>query len=284
MLLNNLLAVFLKLELSMPGWEDCLKELAALNDSNTVGISGQNLINAIEQEKDDRKLWRLYLAAGILADHLEPDLRNVFVLQLVRDMEQEDSSRRFFWSTHSLNYFKKKISPELLHQAARKIIKACRETPNQDTADSLAETLAGLMNRLEPADAREAAEAIVVTMEKSKKNRNLSDILSRLHLPHTLFSEQQARQLSERLTRALDRAARKELLYFWEIDRYGITRPQAIQNVAALICPAPDQLLLNLLKRPFARDHTQEVALRAWELKYGQQFDNDLWRFVAWAA
>ena len=76
----------------------------------------------------------------------------------------------------------------------------------------------------------------------------------------------------------------KESLSFWGVDRYGITSSQAIQNVAALISSAPDQLLLDLLKRPFAHGHLQEAVLQAWELKYGQQFNNDLWRFVAWAA
>ena len=103
----------------MPQWVVCLKELAALNDSRTVRNSEQNLLKTIEQEKDRRKFWRLYLAAGILADCLEPDLLNVLKLHLVRDMEQEESSPRFFWSSNCLNNIKKKISPELLHRAAR---------------------------------------------------------------------------------------------------------------------------------------------------------------------
>jgi hypothetical protein len=46
---------------------------------------------------------------------------------------------------------------------------------------------------------------------------------------------------------------------------------------------ASDQALLDILKQPFAVDWLQKVVLWTWELKYGQQFDNDLRRFVQWA-
>jgi hypothetical protein len=54
------------------------------------------------------------------------------------------------------------------------------------------------------------------------------------------------------------------------------------QNSSSNTC-STDQALLDILKQPFAVDDLRQVVLRAWEIKYGRQFDNDLWRFVQWA-
>jgi hypothetical protein len=59
-----------------------------------------------------------------------------------------------------------------------------------------------------------------------------------------------------------------------------VYEPESIRNVTSLLRHAPDQALLDILKQPFAVESFQKTMLQVWEVKYDQQFDNNLQRFV----
>jgi hypothetical protein len=62
-----------------------------------------------------------------------------------------------------------------------------------------------------------------------------------------------------------------------------IREPEKTRNITALLRHASDQALLDILKQPFATDDVQSVVLPTFELKYAEDFDDDLWHFVKWA-
>ena len=279
LLLNAIFTEYIKRQLDFYQWTYSIKEMMEPFSPESVRQVGQRLLRDMEQEKDDQQLGRLYVAAGVLADRLDPDVLNDISTHLIKALDRENSQAYYLFRT-SLSMLKNRISNKLLHQGAEKLIEAARD-PNAPT--SLAETLGGLTDRLEAADVRKATEAIVELLEKNRWQYSNRDILSRLKLPRDRFTEEQARELAERLARVLDRAVLKTDVPFYGVERDGISSAAAIQNVAALLYRAPDQLLLDMLKRPYALASMREVVLRAWELKYDQHFEKDLWRFVAWA-
>jgi hypothetical protein len=233
----------------------------------------------MDQEKNDQAFGRLCLIGADLADRLDPNLVNAIGTHLVNALDRENNYAHVLWS--SLDLLKNRINGDLLHRGTEKLIEAAKNGATPRSA--LVRTLEGLIDRLEATEARRATEAIVEILEKNQWESSNDEALSRLKLPKDRFTEEKIRELAERLAHVLDQGIVKENVSFYGVQAEGISRAEAIQNVATLLYQAPDQLLLDMLKRPYALRTMREVLLQAWEIKYGQHFENDLWRFVAWA-
>jgi hypothetical protein len=286
-LLDDLVAEIAKRQAYHPRWRDCLKELADICGPDTVRHAGQRILEAMDQEKDEERFSHLCHPVAPLAGSLDPELLDAIGTRLVEAVKEEKSDDKIFWLGHCFEELEASIGNSLLNTGASKLIEAAGKTNHRVTRLNLAETLEKLLDRLEPEYARRATEIVVRIIDETETQEyQLQELLGGLDLPDGRFSEEKARKLSETIARTLDRAALEETIYFWDVNRYGIieiTGNQARQNVAALLSRAPDQQLLDILKRPFAVSHMREVVLGAWELKYGQHFENDLWRFVRWA-
>lgn len=286
LLLDELIAACLKSKFFSPlDWKACLKALADLSGADRVRDTGRKLLGDMEQEKDRTRFGRLAFAAAVLADYLDPNLLDAIGNRLVRAMEEDKSDAiNLPWLGRCLGELKGRISKGLLQQGAVRLMEAAGTTENPDGRIYLARSLEGLIEGLEPADARRATETVVWVIEGTEPQRpSFADLLRRLELPEGRFSEEAAGKLSERIARKLEQYASEKDMYFGSTDEYGISDRQAIPTAAALLKRAPDQVLLDILKRPFAVRDMREIVLRAWELKTGKQFDNDLWQFVKWA-
>jgi hypothetical protein len=69
-----------------------------------------------------------------------------------------------------------------------------------------------------------------------------------------------------------------------QFQKQGWQAPVVFDKTMPLVLQhAPEQSLMDILKAPLAVGGLRQMVLRAWELKTGSSFDDDVWAFVSWA-
>ncbi len=270
----------------IPGWQDCVKEWAALVGPQVVGASARKLLEAIDREKDESRKALACRVLAVLGRSMDGDLLAAVNERFARAISEETKGPRLSWLAGCLVDLKERMDKELLHRSALKLIEALSKEKVRGTRIGMANQLLSLVDRLDPEDARNATEMVsgLITGSTGRREYGFEELLSRLRIPEGLFSKEKTKTMAGNIARWLGAAVSEETLSFFALDQYGITQDEARRNVAGLLVQAPDQTLLDLLKRPFAIYDVREIVLKAWELKYdGKSLGNDLWRFVEWA-
>lgn len=246
-----------------------LKELAALLGPDQVQAMGRMFEEAVEREKDARRLNVWSELAPALADRLDARQMGKICSRLA---EAADLPSR------QLVALKAWIAPEVLNRAALRLSDAVGREQISSNQLTKAEALAGLVDRLDAENAQRAAETAVGIFLGSKERDGL--ILHAAKLPPLdgVIPEPALQALAERVARGIERAASEVELY-----AYVIKEPEQARNLTAFLRHASDQGLVNILKQPLAVGSVQDVVLRTFEQKYGQHFDDDLWHFLEWA-
>jgi hypothetical protein len=285
LLMENLIAEFMKRvgnpakDMSMMKIVPCLKNLAGLLGPEQAQTSGRRLLDAMQQEKDAKRLnswYSWYTVAEVITGLDAGQLRTISAL-LVEAMEQDKTGDDLTGLGWQLTQLKGCIEPPFLHRAAVRLIDAAGVEKDKDRLRFRAEALARIIDRLEAADARRAAEtAVDIFLKEKERESGLLTRIAELTPLEGKSCEPTAQALAERVARAIEQAASG-------VELYVVYEPEQIRNLTTLLRHASDQALLDILKQPCAVGEFQKIMLQVWELKYGQQFDNDLRRFVQWA-
>jgi hypothetical protein len=252
-----------------------------LGKEQSQAIAGK-LVQLIEEEQSTEKVDSMcFLAFSLAAE--DADLVRRVGKRVLSLMQNENHIQELRILARTLVFAKADI-PDFRRQAARLLLRSSVLKKENfvgipSSPNWLSMELKPYADHIEAADAQNALEAFVdisLTSDRWEPSLALWGHLEPLW--RKLLQESRMDLATKVACRVQQWAA--EPVYRYSIGASGSSE----ESVAAFLQYAPDEVLVDILEKPFALDPLRRVVLRALELKYGEKFDGNPGMFIEWAS
>jgi hypothetical protein len=263
---------------------------------------GESMLLAAQ---DPRSAVLAFDALRDFSEKLAPDqLKRAVDLVMTRIKTSDPATTS--WLLRALKPFAGGLEPDQASSLMDQLLTVMEQQGYTVTTMGIAANLPVVGDRLDRAQARRSAERITVALEDTadslslgrlKGMRRNSKLTEGLPPYSILLARTESMTDSWRLAvlcRALsgllaklqkDEAEALGRRIAARFEKQGWHAPLVFDETMPLVLQyAPEQSLVDILKPPFAVGDLRQAVLRAWELKTGSTFDNNLWGLVSWAA